>query len=191
MLTKWAKKIIAHSAPASTGVLSLNIAGGSNSNANIEARSISGDVAYIHPTPRSTTAVFISGVLVNSTINYSKGFAVGSDGTAPTENDYTLGNQIIDVLSATIGDTITVYDSTNNKYKAYLDLTISNNGSSDVVIREIGRFVGCGSAAAMGDTVSTSNVDMRCIMIDRTVLDVPVTIPSGEAGVVRYEFTYN
>ena len=59
--------------------------------------------------------------------------------------------------------------------------TITNTGSSAFTIGELGLI------AATYTNVSTNS---KCL-VERTVLDTPVTIPAGGIGQVEYTITFN
>ena len=133
---------------------------------------------------------YISSITASGT-NSSTGVAFGSGNTAATENDYTVTP--IGGLSVTSpGSTFTtVYDSENNKFYTYSNFTVTNNNAEAVTIREIGKFNVFYKSTAIGTLCGSSNSDKMSVLIDRVVLDDPVTIPAGESGVVRYSVNYS
>ncbi len=108
------------------------------------------------------------------------GICVGSGSMAATENDYNLEAQITSGLSSSVIQNAGL-DNDNNPYVTF-DITITNTGNNDVIIREIGYRQNLYAATAQGGT-SVSN---RVCLLDRTILSAPITIPAGEFGVVRY-----
>ncbi len=108
------------------------------------------------------------------------GFCVGSGTTAATENDYELASMITSGLTASVAQNAFLDNQGNPT--ATFDLTITNSGSEAVTIAEIGYKQAIRVTTEQG---GTSFSDKTCL-IDRTVLDEPVTIPAGEFAVIRY-----
>lgn len=131
--------------------------------------------------------------VTGSSSNYAQnGFAIGSGSTPPTENDYTLENQIYGTITASsVTNTFTVEDD-NTKSVLTRNWTITNNTGAEIVIREMGIFRNTNSVATRGGEISSyssSNAQAcACVMTDRIVLGEPVTIPNGEARIVSYKF---
>ena len=190
MLTKWGKKIV-NGMLGDSGVNQLSAAYGFP--ATITAKVINGDTIYINP---GVTAANNTVITFEPTVTgryATSGFVLGSDGTAPTENDYMLGNQIINTISASLQNTIeSKYDSDRGVYIARRLITVTNNAADDLIIREVGRLVQvCCNTTGLGDEVTYSQNLLRSVMLDRTVLDEPVTLHGGDSGVVVYEFLYD
>lgn len=116
----------------------------------------------------------------------TEGIWIGSGNTPATENDYFLETPI---TSGCTGSTSkqTIYDAETNTVKTRLVVTITNNGSSDVTINEICKTDIFPTANAKGANTNQGN---KGVMVDRCVLESPVTIPAGESGVIHYEFIY-
>ena len=104
---------------------------------------------------------------------------VFGDGDAtPTINDYNLsGNLITGIVSST-----STVRKSNGVEKRF---TVTNNNSNEIIIKEICYFSQAGWRSDLG---STSGV---ILLLDRTVLDTPVTIPAGGVGQVVYTITLN
>lgn len=123
------------------------------------------------------------------------GFAVGSGDTPPTEDDLTLENQIISIVSPS--DTIIVDNGEDGagRYLVTCDLSIGNAADEDIIIREAGWFQSFKMAknGQKGGTTDSTYLEAytACVMVDRIVLDSPVTIPMGEVGIVRYKFIFD
>ena len=195
MLTKWGKIIASiEKATSSTTNMSTQVLppfkGGTTAQALISAKSIGGNNFYINTAYASSGLEPITTALVESGTSCSKGIAFGGGDTTPTENDYTLESQITG-FSATTPSFEAVVDVENSKYITRLDITITNDTGSTITIKEIGFFLGFGTSTTKGGAASTSSSNRKSFMIDRTVLNAPVVIANGEAGVVRYEFAYS
>lgn len=114
------------------------------------------------------------------------GVAFGTGTTPATEEDYTLENIITSGISMVASGPTTYYDETTHKYGSRVDFTISNNGTDPITISEMCIYRNYNYSSTIGGTSAGSSQ----FMIDRSVLANPVTIPGGEAGVIRYECVY-
>lgn len=114
-------------------------------------------------------------------IKNSNGYGVwfGDGETPPTRDDYRWAGTIAknfthQVSVSSTADAIGI--STTAVY------TITNNNSTEITIREICMF-------SRWYRATTS--DYHGYLIDRTVLDTPVTIPAGGIGQVTYTIRMN
>lgn len=185
MLTAWGKKVL--STIRSTNVIPY-VTVNNVDKANIEARTIANNTKYINPTPVTTASwALFAASLVETGNSSSIGVIFGSGNSEESESSYMLDNLITGITAET--PTIaTVYDDAHGKYIARLDYAISNDTGADITIKEVGILVRFNTASTLGGTTSTSA--KASFLIDRTLLAAPVTIASGGAGVVRYEFAY-
>ena len=110
------------------------------------------------------------------------GIHVGSGSTPPAESDYALEQPITSGLTATSPSITVNYDAAGNPYKDIL-LTLSNTTSSDITITEVGYYV----RMVYWDTQGVTTNNKMAFMIDRTLLDSPLTIPANGAGVLKYQ----
>lgn len=113
--------------------------------------------------------------------NTAVGIHVGTGDTAATENDYTLASLITAGLSGVI--TLSKgMDANDCPYVTY-NLVLTNSTSADIVVKEIGMFQqeSCGASAG-----ATSGLSNRVFMVDRTVLDTPVTVPANGNAAIYY-----
>lgn len=112
----------------------------------------------------------------------------GTGSTAPTIDDYRLA-----------GDTVTGYTSSHTYKDEYAEdgtfakrtatYTITNNNAEPVTIGEIGIFI-----CAVWTTGYSSNKYIYTTypyLLERTVLESPITIPAGGVGQVTYSITEN
>ena len=105
-------------------------------------------------------------------------FAFGDGDATPTINDYYLsGNLITGIVSST--STVRKPNGVEKRF------TVTNNNSNEIIIKEICYF---GPAGWKSDLGSSSG---SVLLLDRTVLDTPVTIPAGGVGQVVYTITFN
>ena len=105
--------------------------------------------------------------------NNSEGGVVFGDGDTPaTAEDYKLAGNIITGFTTSVN----LASSINNGV-AQIVATYNISASSEVTIKEIAAFASAGAKGAY--------------IVDRTVLDTPVTIPAGGIGQVVYTITFN
>lgn len=103
------------------------------------------------------------------------GIVLGTGTTPATVDDYWLEQIITSGLNVQITNA--------SQYGIYrLTLTITNTSDSNITIGEIG-------AQAPAPCVGVSG--KKAFMIDRTVLDSPITIPAGGIGKIEYEIKIN
>jgi hypothetical protein len=108
------------------------------------------------------------------------GICVGTGNTAAAATDYQLESPITSGLTASVTQMVGV-DGSGNPYLTF-DVTITNTGSASVTIKEIGYRQNLSGATENGG----SSVSNRVCLLDRTVLDEPVTIAAGGIGTIRY-----
>lgn len=116
---------------------------------------------------------------INRTGTMGNGYLMlGTGTTAPTEDDYRLESPITTNLSC---DSVSV--SRTSLTKTYT-ATFTNSGSSDITVTEVGFIVYI--------LYNYTNTDERSdhFLMDRTVLDTPITIPAGESRTVTYELSF-
>ena len=119
------------------------------------------------------------------TKNKAHGIIIGSGNTAPTENDYFLESQITSGIDGVITDTCRGRDGNGKMYMEFT-IIISNTGASDLTIKEIGAVTygtRCKSSA------SATSVSQANLLVDRTLLDSPLTIAPNKSGLITYRIT--
>lgn len=100
----------------------------------------------------------------------------GTGDTPPTINDYNLSGELITGLVAT---KVTTNYINSDSFSISTLYTLTNTGTEAVTIKEVG----------LGQSFKYhGNSDNSCL-IERTVLDTPVTIPAGGIGQVEYTIT--
>lgn len=114
--------------------------------------------------------------------SYYPGVYFGTGSTPPSRSDIELEAPITSGLSFTGSGNVLFYDEGDGVYSASTTFTIKNTTSAEIVIREIGCF-----ATGSGLTESGSLL----YMMERTVLDNPITIPSGITKLITYKITFN
>lgn len=119
---------------------------------------------------------------LDTTPTDGRGCIILGNGTNQGESpeDFRLESQITTNLSC---DSVSV--SRNTTVKTYT-ATFSNSGTSDITVTEIG-YVSrmCYYIRSSTDTYTYDN-----FLMDRTVLDTPVTIPAGESRTITYTLSF-
>lgn len=124
----------------------------------------------------SNMAVYGLAMVPNAVVYSSatSGIYLGRGTTPPTFDDYKMEDMI------TSGVNCTVSVEYNDNYDAVNIITITNNSGAEITIGEVGR----------GGHVYTT-IKWIIALLDRTVLDEPVTIPAGGVGQVTYTIRMN
>lgn len=104
---------------------------------------------------------------------------LGTGSTAPTADDYCLELPITTNLSC---DSVSV--SRTSLIKTYT-ATFTNSGSSDITVTEVGFIVYINYEHTYSSSFSADD-----FLMDRTVLETPITIPAGESRTVTYELSF-
>ena len=101
------------------------------------------------------------------------GVYFGTGDTPPTLDDYKLSGDVISGISASV-DIVCTDGNIDSEYaEIKIVYTVTNSNGEEITIKEV--------------ALATSSA----IMIDRTVLDTPVTIPAGGIGQVTYTIRMN
>lgn len=105
----------------------------------------------------------------------------GSGNAAPTEDDFTLEAPLEGIsVSYSSSKPLVAYDG-NGKGVATASFTVTNNNEAAVTIREIGCF----------SNIAPTSTAVIPVLMERTVLETPITIQPGAAVLVTYEITFN
>lgn len=112
--------------------------------------------------------------------SYGSCILVGEDGTQPSPNDYSMKDQKDQVRYHMRIGNITYARGMDNDY-AYIEMIIpiTNDNQESITVREIGycQECRCRYQGALFDYM---------ILLDRTVLETPVTIAAGATKSVKY-----
>ena len=117
-------------------------------------------------------------VRISSTVN--QGIYLGSGSRSESENDHNLQTRITTGLTAQTPSKVAGIDADGNPYIEYL-FTLTNTTENSIIVREIGYVQGLYASTSLGGTVSLKN-----ILLDRTVLQTPVTVPPKDSAAVKY-----
>lgn len=119
---------------------------------------------------------------LNTSPTNSAGVVIGTGVTPATPDDYKLESLITSGFSTNNQSAATVSkDATGVSVSA--SYWITNTGTTPLVISEIG---------AVGTVHSRSDANVHdCALLDRTVLETPITINPGESKQVTYTIRFN
>ena len=121
---------------------------------------------------------------LQTSANSSNGVVLGDGDTPPTFEDYTLAGNLISNFVFTASTSTLKTDDSGATIRALY--TITNNNSKEITIKELCLIVNA-TQFSSGSGLNAKNK----IVLDRTVLDTPVTIPAGGIGQVEYTITLN
>ena len=142
---------------------------------------VSGATRYIGWNNQGWPSVSYNYLVSFSTRLNSAGIKVGSSNAAESASDYTLASLITAGISGSVVLHSRTVDASGNS-KVTLIVTVTNTGATDVTISEIGYFV----QMKGGTTVGSTSTTIYYIMLDRTLLDTPVTIPANSSATITY-----
>ena len=114
------------------------------------------------------------------------GVSFGTGSTPATENDINLENTITSGITVTLTGRVVGCDAPGSPYVQY-SFMVSNSLEEPLTIREVGYKQSVKCATTPG---RNNSVDAVCLL-DRTVLDAPLTIAAGDAGVLVYKLKTN
>ena len=114
------------------------------------------------------------------------GVSFGTGSTPATENDINLENTITSGITVTLTGRVVGCDAPGSPYVQY-SFMVFNSLEEPLTIREVGYKQSLKCATTPG---RTNSVDVICLL-DRTVLDAPLTIAAGDAGVLVYKLKTN
>lgn len=109
--------------------------------------------------------------------SYVKGIVFGTGNTPVTFDDYKLSGEVIVGLTGNASFTET---SDENGYELTATYTLNNSNTFDVTIKEVG----------ISFSAYKSSYKYCGCLLERTVLDIPVTIPAGGVGQVIYKLGF-
>ena len=109
------------------------------------------------------------------------GIYFGSGTTPATKDDYTLESPITSGLSISSPTTLSYGNSSDGIHTCSAAFTIANTTDSDISISEVGLFT----------PINSTSGSYYSVLMERTVLTEPITIPSGGTKIVNYKITFN
>lgn len=125
------------------------------------------------------SSAYWPGMNVGLQKSISRGVVLGTGDAEPTEDDYTLSGTIITTFGVS-STTEHIYNSEDGSYTIENVYTITNTGSSTFTIKEIAWFA---------NFFYGGGTSYACFLIDRTLLEEPITLEAGQVGQVTYTRT--
>ena len=129
--------------------------------------------------PSTSLARFAEIMKTLSTSITSAGAVLGTGSTPATLNDTTISGEVISNYTYTAAVSVS---EVNNGTECTAVYTVTNTGTEDFTVSEI---------ALLDKFYTASSSSNGCFMVDRTVLDKPITIPAGGIGVITYTIRMN
>ena len=110
-----------------------------------------------------------------------KGVSFGTGTTPATASDYSL-ESMLGSTQISVATPSSVSFSKVDTYEEYsVTFGVTNKTSNDITISEVGLTAMPASAGG----------SMCYVLVDRTVLDTPVTIPAGQSKQITYTIRFN
>lgn len=119
--------------------------------------------------------------------DYGQGTYFGRGSTAPTKSDYTLEDPITEGLVVTNPSSLTLKDEGNGTWAISADFIVRNSTEEAITIREMGVFTPIGCT----NSTSFSSATIAYALMDRTVLETPVTVEPDEARLITYTIRFH
>lgn len=113
------------------------------------------------------------------------GVLFGSGNVAPTKDDYTLSGTVLTNFTSSYMQSFSFGDDGSTTVTTVY--TITAPSSEDITIGEVGIYTKMTYGQVSGQTGSTYLY--QPILIERTALDSPITIPANGVGQVTYSIT--
>lgn len=175
MLTKNAKKLILNYIMNSRGE---NASEPNPTTAAITLTNISGDDKVTNLNYYSVFSFInsLNHMSTAPTTNSVTFIRCGTGTTEATEDDYKLENYATGLTC----DSVVTAIGGNYSKKTYT-ATFSNTTDADISVTEIGFFTNC---------YYRTSGDNDNFLLDRIVLDTPITIPAGESKAITYELGF-
>lgn len=131
--------------------------------------------------PYSTTDLLLKMASAPQTsMSGSAGVVFGTGDTAPSINDHCPSGDVISTISASYANSGVTNDEEYREQT--VTYTVTNTGSEEITIKEVCLFV---------NVRTSSSGTYANFMVERTVLDKPVTISAGGVGQVTYTIRIN
>lgn len=129
----------------------------------------------------TSSAYLLDKIGTFSVFDGNSGVVFGTGTTPATIDDYKLESPIYNGFTRTGGGNgaMSVDDKGISFFAVY---GITNTGTDNLVISEIGLF---------GNLYYTSNTATECCLLDRTVLETPITIAPNESKQLTYTIRMN
>ena len=140
-------------------------------NKSMDIQSKGGSTYSVNASSAYKLLLLVAGMSAISTSGGASSVIFGTGSNPVALTDVNLSGTQITTLSGA-GQAKASHDSTNKITTVESVLTVTNTGSADVTVGEVG--------------LQLNYTGNWAFLIDRTVLDAPVTIPAGGVGQITY-----
>lgn len=120
----------------------------------------------------------------SSTATTYAGVYFGAGATPAAKTDYTLEQMYPKETFSVSCLASGIMEQTPGQYTYAVDYVLRNNSNETITINEVGLALPCPTSN------STSSVYYQVCLMERTVLDEPVTIPVGESRLITYKLVF-
>lgn len=142
-----------------------------------------GTVSNVHPGYSSSILSSMYDLIIaDIPTSTPVGVRIGSGVTPATADDYTLESVIASNMSVTKPSKVSVTRE-NDFVAVYATYSVTNIGSTPIDISEIGLF--------SDGYYANSSSSHTPILMDRTVLESPITVNPGESKPLTYTIRFN
>lgn len=122
-----------------------------------------------------------------TTDKYAAGISIGTGDSPESKYSNNLDSTITSGVTLTLTSTKA---KKNGQYRVLeFTITITNTGSEQLVIKEVGYKQIVGAGRYIGDAALSSTAAV-VFLVDRTVLTTPLTIQAGDAGILKYAIQF-
>lgn len=144
---------------------------------------LDGSVDSAYPMSSTTSEDLFRSIhkLTLKTANTSGGVIIGTGTTPATPGDYKLEAMITGGVDITAPSNATMV-ADDNGVSIFASYAITNQTDEDIAISEIGIF---------GSLCKNSSNQTAKALLDRTVLEMPITIAPGDAKTLTYTIRMN
>ena len=170
MITKQFKAILA--------MMLTSVGSSTNTTAVAQCKKTDGTTVYLTSRSDGFPSSVSTGITTSAN---NSGICIGRGSTPATEDDYMLESLISSGFSYSTPSKSEYMDDEGNPCLSY-SFTITNTGSSDLTISEIGYI----QERRCGTTKGSIDGYTNKFLIDRTVLDSPISIPVNGYAAVKY-----
>ena len=149
-----------------------------------EAKDVSGATVYVASKSEISTTSYPAHPVMTPTLTATgAGISVGTGTTDASEDDWQLEATITSGLSLALSAVDLGIDANGDPYIEYT-ITATNTSGADITVGEIGYKQGVTCRTEQG--WNAGGQMSKGLLLDRTVLDSPLTIPAGMSGVIVY-----